>query len=210
MSAWPQLLSVFALWLGYFFIHSYTASLSVKQSVQRRLGISPQSYRLGYNVVATILLLPLIYLIWQDSTPILWQRHGWLRYGFNAIALLAVLGFLLTARDYDMKAFLGLATEAQGADGFRISWLHRYVRHPWYFFALLIIWTRDMSALWLLSCICISVYLIIGSRLEDKKLERQYGAAYTFYRQRVPGLLMIPGRYLSRAAMQRLASLKNT
>jgi protein-S-isoprenylcysteine O-methyltransferase Ste14 len=71
------------------------------------------------------------------------------------------------------------------------------VRHPWYALGLLVLWTRDLNAAWLVAAIAITVYLLIGSRLEENKLIAFYGDAYRRYRRRVPGLVPLPGRSLS-------------
>ncbi len=202
-----QLLILFIAWLLYFVIHSLTASTSLKDYCASTLGLSGQRYRLIYVIASSVLLAPIAYLIWQDSTPTLWQHGGAIKIILNVMVLIAIIGFLLVARSYNMVSFLGLTAD-QAGDGFRLSWLHRHVRHPWYFFGLIIIWTRDMSALWLLSCICITVYLIIGSKLEDNKLLAEFGETYHYYKQRVPGLFIIPGRHLTNEAMQTLKTLK--
>lgn len=84
-------------------------------------------------------------------------------------------------------------------DGFRISPLHRHVRHPWYALGLVLIWTRDMNAPLLISALAITLYLILGSRLEEKKLEAHFGAAYRDYKDKVPALLPLPWKRLSAA-----------
>lgn len=202
-----QLFILFIAWLLYFVIHSLTASTSLKDYCASTLGLSGQRYRLIYVIASSVLLAPIAYLIWQDATPILWQHSGIIKITLDILALIAAIGFLVVARSYNMVSFLGLADD-QHEQGFSISWLHCYVRHPWYFFGLIIIWTRDMSTLWLLSCICITVYLIIGSKLEDNKLLAEFGETYHYYKQKVPGLVIIPGRYLTDEAMKTLKTLK--
>lgn len=202
-----QIIAVVVGWLAYFVIHSLTASTQFKDASAQRLGLGSARYRLLYVVVSTVLLLPLAYLIGSDSTPMLWQHAGVVKIILNVISLLAIVGFVIVARSYNMISFLGLKTQ-EVQHGFKVSWLHRYVRHPWYFFGLIIIWTRDMSLLWLISCICITVYLIVGSWLEEKKLVTEFGEVYRYYQKQVPGLLMIPGRYVSDNDLQEIERLK--
>ncbi|MFB6260531.1 MAG: isoprenylcysteine carboxylmethyltransferase family protein [Thiohalorhabdaceae bacterium] len=84
-----------------------------------------------------------------------------------------------------------------------------FVRHPWYFFGLVILWTRDLHLAGLVAAVAISAYLVIGSRLEERKLLSAYGTAYAAYKRRVPGLAPLPGRYLSRAEATELARQAN-
>ena len=81
---------------------------------------------------------------------------------------------------------------------FVISPLHRFVRHPWYFLGMVIIWTRDMNAAFLVTAAAVSIYFIIGSKLEERKLIVYYGDVYRRYMQRVSGLFPVPWRVLSR------------
>jgi steroid 5-alpha reductase family enzyme len=79
-------------------------------------------------------------------------------------------------------------TSVDDQEQFQLSPLHRWVRHPWYFFALVIIWTRDMNLM--------TLYFIIGSRLEERKLERYHGEVYRRYQRQVPGLVPLPWKHL--------------
>ncbi len=58
------------------------------------------------------------------------------------------------------------------------------------------LWTRDLNAAWLAAVVGITIYSVLGSRLEEEKLIARYGSAYRRYCRRVPGLLPLPRRYL--------------
>lgn len=49
----------------------------------------------------------------------------------------------------------------------------------------------------LVSTLCITLYLWLGSLLEERKLLAFHGDAYARYSERVPGLVPWPGRSLS-------------
>ena len=112
-----------------------------------------------------------------------------------------------------MSEFLGfrqLSAKDQPTDGgelFTLSPLHRFVRHPWYFLALLILWTRDMNLPFLLTAVAVTIYFIIGSRLEEKKLLFYYGKKYERYMELVPGLVPLPWRYLKKEEVQKIITL---
>ena len=118
---------------------------------------------------------------------------------------LALAVFAYSLRHYDTGEFLGLRqwraaeTRVEDQERLRISPLHRYVRHPWYSLALVLIWTRDMPPAFLLTAVAATLYFVLGSRLEERKLVTYYGAAYRDYRRRVPALLPLPGRSLTPA-----------
>lgn len=198
-----QIVVVCAAWLSFGMVHSFTASLWLKQRVARRWPERMPLYRLAFNLLATITLIPPLLLIqhWQGDYLWRWTGPGW--WLANGLALLAIGGFAWSLRYYDGAEFLGLRqwrereTRVEDQERFYISPLHRFVRHPWYSLALLLVWTRDMDGVFLLSSLMISGYFILGSRLEERKLLVYHGARYRRYRELVPALLPLPWRYLS-------------
>lgn len=191
-------------WCVYALLHSLLAALAVKAAVARRWpGFAPW-YRLSYNVFAGVAALPLVWLLYTAPGDSLWAWRGPWAWLANGLALAAVAGVMVSSRGYDMDEFLGLRQLRGGTTGpvdresFRISPVHRFVRHPWYSFGLVIVWTRDMNEAMLVSAIAITAYFVIGSRLEERKLIAVHGDGYRRYRERVPALVPLPWKYLGR------------
>lgn len=196
-------------WLAYFFIHSALASLRVKHWFARCLPKRVRFYRMGFNLVSLILLLPIAWQLQHAPGATWWAWQGWQAWLANGLALAAIAGFFASLRHYDGRAFLGLRQlrshggpdpdpgAFDGSEAFRLSPFHRHVRHPWYAFSLVLIWTRDMNDAMLVSAILLTLYFAIGSWLEEKKLIAYHGDAYRRYRQRVPGLIPLPWKSLS-------------
>jgi len=190
-------------WIGYFSLHSILASLAVKRRVAATWPNLMPYYRLVFNILAVLLLLPILWLSYRDPGPMLWRWQGIAAWLANGLALAAVFGFWLSLKSYDMQEFLGFRQlkfhirRIEDQERFHLSWFHRYVRHPWYFFGLVMVWTRDMSAATLLSSMMITVYFIVGSRLEEKKLLVYHGDTYRRYMARVPGLIPLPWKSLT-------------
>jgi protein-S-isoprenylcysteine O-methyltransferase Ste14 len=191
-----------AAWAGYFAVHSFLASLPVKRWVAARRPRWMRAYRLMFNAAALgLLAVPAGLLLAWRSEP-LWQWTGPAWWIANGAALLAILGFLWSLRFYDGPEFIGLrqwvgrVRRVEDQERLRISPLHRFVRHPWYTFGLVLIWTRSMDPALLISACAITVYFVIGSRLEERKLMTYYGDAYRAYRERVPGLVPLPWKHL--------------
>ena len=190
-------------WLLYGAIHSLLASFAFKDWVARRWPSAMPAYRLGFNIFAVVALLPIAWLVHGAESEWLWRWTGAWAWLANGLALAALASFWFSSNTYDMGEFLGLKplrekrTDAAEHDGFRISPLHRHVRHPWYSLTLVLIWTRDMNGPLLVSAIAITLYFIIGSRLEENKLIAMHGNAYRRYRERVPGLVPLPWKRLS-------------
>ena len=196
-----MIIMILLAWLLYFALHSTLASHSAKNWVAAHWPRFTPYYRVTYNLVATLLLIPPLWILHTSEAAPLWSWHGPARWLADGLALAAIAGFWWSLRYYDTREFLGLRQVQDPGRGprFSISPLHRYVRHPWYSFGLIIIWTRDMEPAWLTSCIAITLYFAIGSRLEERKLVTEFGEPYRRYQQRVPALIPLPGRHLSRA-----------
>lgn len=207
-----ELMMLALAWLLYFVIHSILASLLVKTWVaRRRPGFMPW-YRLFFNATAGILILIPLYMTFSASGEPVWAwRGGWF-YLANGIALLAVFGFFFSLRFYDGSEFIGLRQlrerehRVEDQESFQLSPLHCYVRHPWYFLGLIMIWTRDMPPAMLLTAISATLYFFIGAYLEERKLVVYYGDVYRQYQLRVPALIPLPWRHLDRKSAERLTS----
>jgi methanethiol S-methyltransferase len=219
MSADPGLsMALLALaWLGYGVVHSVLASLVVKRWVERHAAALYPAYRVIYNVVAVLLLIPIAYLVLSHRGPLLWAWDGPVRWLGHALALGAVAALLVSFRYYDGGEFLGFRQwrtrqpgQAARASHLRLSPLHRYVRHPWYCASLVLVWTRDMDAALLVSAVMVSAYFVVGARLEEAKLIVEFGAAYRRYMARVAGLMPLPGRTLSAREAARIEAMANS
>jgi methanethiol S-methyltransferase len=194
---------IIVLFLGYFVLHSITASLWLKRQIAACCPALVPWYRLLFNLLATLLALPLAWIAWRYPGEPLWQWQGVMFYLMNGMALLALLLLFYSSRLYDMQEFLGLrqlktrTTDVNDLERFHISTLHRYVRHPWYFLIIVLLWSRDMSSNQLLIYSLVTLYLFIGSRMEERKLIVYHGGVYEEYRKRVAGLIPLPWKTLS-------------
>lgn len=200
-------------WLAYCTLHSALASLSVKRRVAAVFPRLMPFYRLIFNAQSAILLLPLLWLTYRNPGPLLWRWQGPALWLANGLALAALGGFWHTLSSYDTREFLGLrqwqghVSRVEDQERFHLSWYHRFVRHPWYFFGLVLLWTRDMYTLPLLSTVMITLYFVIGSRLEERKLLVYHGETYRRYMARVPGLLPLPWKFLDAEERKRLSAM---
>ena len=140
----------------------------------------------------------------------LWSWHGLGFYLTTAMALMALIGFLYSLTHYDLAEFWGTRQLREGnssvydQENFHISPFHRYVRHPWYFFALVLIWTRDVSTVQLLVYSLVTAYFVIGSKIEEQKLIAYHGDVYKKYQQKVAGVIPLPWKILSAEQAQKL------
>lgn len=188
----------------YAVLHSLLAALPLKSWAQQVFGAGVERwYRLAYNLIAVITLLPLFPLLaWLPSqtlyiVPSPWR---WLMAGGQMLALAAVAVTLLQTGVFH---FLGLAqvVAVQPATNGTLNTggFYGWVRHPLYLFTLLFLWlTPVMTTTLLTTYLLFTLYFYLGSIFEERRLVAEFGSAYRDYQQRVPRLLPFrfnfPGR----------------
>jgi methanethiol S-methyltransferase len=120
------------------------------------------AYRLLYNVLAVILLFPPPWLMKALDGAYVWRWTVLWRWVSRLAAVAALLGFAWSLRYYDGLEFVGWRQWRRRADPSRdrgpfvLAPLHRFVRHPWYFLGLLLLWTRDMTVPRLVTMVTLS------------------------------------------------------
>ena len=193
----PTILQLILLWCSYFVLHSLLASQMFKAFISQKLPHIFPRYRLFYNLIALITLVPIAIIHFQDHSDLilLWPQS--IQPLTTAASLAALAGFVWSLKYYDMAAFSGIRINSKQKEKLSISPMHRYVRHPWYLFALIIIWSRDQSSIQLVSSVMVTLYFFIGARLEEKKLRQEHGQSYEEYMSHVPGIIPQPWKRLS-------------
>lgn len=198
------------VWIVYFFIHSLFASLSIKHWVSKNHSGFMPAYRVSFNIIALVLIIIPAYILYTGHSVMVWQFNDVIFWLMQCLALGAVVTFFISLKYYDSQEFLGLRqlreheTRVEDQENLHISPLHRFVRHPWYTIALILIWTRPMNSLMLVSAILMTIYFFAGSRLEEAKLLSYYGDAYKKYRLKVPGLIPLPWKYMNQVEADEL------
>ncbi len=122
------------------------------------------------------------------ATP--WYELAW------AIEGLAVLGIVYGTLLVDVWSFLGIRQlfDPECAATYRcapliVSGMYRWVRHPQYLLGLILIWVApSMSVNRAALSIVFSLYLYIGTFLEESRLVAEYGELYRQYQRQVPRL----------------------
>lgn len=188
-------LILWALGIGvYYFIHSLLAGDKFKNAVKRKM-YNKKYYRLGYNLIAIVFLIP-FFLFYDKVYAIRLFENDWLQITGAVIFIIGMLLTFVALKNYDLGEFSGIRYLGENPQAVKESLvttgLNAWVRHPLYFASLLIFWGLflflPLSKILILSIIS-SIYLIIGARLEEQKLKATFGKAYIDYQKRVPMLI---------------------
>ncbi len=184
------------IWGLYFSLHSVLASSRVKKYFKKRFPTVFPFYRIVYNLIAIFLLVP-IYFFQQGILPIKLFNTGELVRVFGAVVMLGGMIFgAMAFHNYSTREFVGLDFQCEYVGKkkgkLNVSGLNKYVRHPLYFATLLIVWgyflTRPTLMVLVIDTV-ISVYLVVGTKLEEKKLIAEFGDQYLRYKKKVPMLI---------------------
>lgn len=189
-----------ALWfdaglsLAFFVQHSFMIRKSFRQQVGRIL--SEKYHGPVYAIVSGVFLLGVVFF-WQSLDYHLLTLTGWLRWLSRLLFFLAIAGIfwgVLSLGFFDpfgIKPILPdrFAIPTQPQVLVKRGPYH-WVRHPQYLFVIVLIWScPDLTADRFLFNILWTVWIIIGTLLEERDLVETFGQAYLDYQHQVPMLL---------------------
>jgi methanethiol S-methyltransferase len=188
------------LWIAWCCLHSLLISLPARKLAARLLGGHAEAYRILYALFSTITLTALLLYQWTLPQSVLVQPGLAVRLVRYFLLGYGLVMFYLGARVYDMPFFLGITQwrnrrthNRHPVLPFRTDGVLAWVRHPWYSGGIALIWGFGaITDVYLLTRTILTIYLLIGARLEEKKMEADLEERYAAYRRSVPMLLPRP------------------
>lgn len=190
-------LNVF-LSLAFFIQHS----AMVRQSFREWLAkfIKKDYHGAVYTICSGIVLL-IVIIFWQKSAYVLAEPKGTFRWLLHGIFFVSLAGFLWGTRALGSFDTFGInpildylrGTKPASPIPFTIRGPYRWVRHPLYFFSILMIWScPNLSLDRLLFNVLWTIWIIIGTILEERGLASFFSKEYIDYQKEVP--MLIPYR----------------
>ncbi len=152
----------------------------------------PSSYAIASGIALTAVVL-----CWQPSQTGIYEVTDLPRLLARVISIAAVMGISWGVRalgHFDtfgldpIKAYLRGISLRQS--DFVVRGPYLWVRHPLYFFTIMLIWScPDVNSDRLLFNVLWTLWVVLGSYLEEKDLVAEFGEKYLQYQKTVPMLL---------------------
>lgn len=184
------------LWAGYCALHSYLISIRFTKLMSRLLKRYYAFYRLFYILVSFILIVPLliftgrldneIIVTYSMPVDIIRQVLTW-----GSLLMFAWAFFF----SYDFLSFFGirqimnLKRKSAQEGEIRRNGLLGIVRHPMYFALIIYLWCQTFTMMDIVVNAVLTIYVLIGTILEENKLVLEFGDSYTRYQKEVPMLI---------------------
>ena len=174
----------------------------VRRSFRRRLEciISPHYQGVTYTIISGLVLFMFLAL-WQVSDTVLLHVQGLAEIIMRSFFFLAILGTAWGMWALRFVDLFGLDTvikhesvESKAAKPFTIRGPYRWVRHPLYLFTIILFWSYPVITTdRLLFNILWTIWVIVGTWLEERELVEDFGDDYREYQSKVP--MLFPRRF---------------
>jgi protein-S-isoprenylcysteine O-methyltransferase Ste14 len=194
---------LFVAMLFFAIVHSLTAGSGLKNILAKILGEAAAAgwYRVTYNLISAFTLIPVGVLLFWLPDEGLYQVGVPFNSILRVLQVLSIGGAAVSLVSTDLWRFAGLS-QALGhlsgnpidssSENLTVTGMYRLVRHPLYLFSLGFLWFSPRLTWNGLFCnVAATLYFVIGSVVEEKRLEKQFGAVYRDYRKSIPWLLPI-------------------
>lgn len=182
-------------WFTWCFMHSFLISTWLTDHLQNLLGEKFACYRLCFNIISILALIPAIWYQLSFEQTVLFQWNGLWRIPQVCLMLFGSYMFYIGRKRYDMPFFLGtrqLRSYLAGKPADPLPFHADYrggVRHPWYSGSIaMVLASGTLTDITLASKSVLISYLIIGTFLEERKLIKEYGQPYRQYQKELPML----------------------
>lgn len=193
--AWDALLC-----LLFFVQHSGMIRRAFRDRLAPR--VQEHYHRALYTIASAVVLIVLV-LHWQSSAMTLFSLQGiarWLMHGVFLASLLGMVWGMLALRGFDAFGNHAILHHINAAGKknmpLTIRGPYRWVRHPLYFFTLVMIWSNpDLTLDMLLFNVLFTAWIVVGTCLEERDLVTEFGQPYQAYQRSVP--MLIPYRFFS-------------
>ncbi len=187
--AWDAMLSII-----FFVQHSGMVRRELRSSLSRM--IPTHYYGVLYTIVSSI-MLTMVMVLWQSSRISLYQLQDISLWFVRGLFFLAIAGSFWVMYHLQSSELFGLASIKAQLSGrqpkapeFIVRGPYLWVRHPLYFFVIVMIWScPNLTPDRLLFNVLWTIWIYIGTVFEERDLMADFGEAYREYQSKVPRLI---------------------
>ncbi len=152
--------------------------------------------------LASGIVLTAVVVLWQPSATVWVELDGVVRWAARGVFFIGVIGTAWGARALGLFDPFGGAPIKDRFNGksrrpqkLSISGPYLWVRHPLYFFTLLLVWSYPvLTSDRLLFNLLWTAWIVTGTVLEERDLLSDFGDDYRQYQSKVPMLIPWKGR----------------
>lgn len=186
------------VWVLYCALHSFLISIRFTNIMSRLLKNYYAFYRLFYVVISLVLLVMVLdYSNQIDKEIIITYSPAWsiirniLMYGS------LIMFFWAFFFNYDSLSFFGIrqimnmgkVKNGNSSEELKKNGLLGITRHPMYLALIIYLLTQNFRIADIISNIILIIYVIVGTKLEERKLVMEFGDSYIKYQKEVPMLI---------------------
>ena len=179
-------------------------SIFVRRGFKQWLGkYMPDVYHSAFYGITSAIALLAVLVFCQQSPVLITQVDGIIFWLIRALFFLCLAGFFWGSKSLGSFDALGVKPlirymSNRPAEPQKIiaKGPYRWSRHPLYLFLIILIWACPVLTLdRLIFNIMWTIWIVIGTFLEDRDLHREFGSQYLEYSSQVPMLIpyKIPG-----------------
>jgi methanethiol S-methyltransferase len=193
-----EYLFIALLWAAYCAFHSFLISIRFTNLMTRSLKNYYAFYRLFYILISLILLIPLINFTAQIDTHVIITYTPPLSIVRSVLIWGSLLMFFWAFFfNYDSLSFFGIRQilsfgkikKPNPSVEIKRNGLLGILRHPMYLALIIYLWCQTFRVVDIVVNIVLTIYVIIGTKLEETKLVLEFGEAYIKYQHEVPMLI---------------------
>jgi len=176
-------------------------STMIRRGTKQRLAkFMPEQYHNAFYGLTSGIALILALIFWQKSPTLIAGADGiiyWMLRGLFCICLAGFFWGVKSLGSFDALGVKPLMHYISNRPGklqqITAKGPYRWVRHPLYLFMIILIWSCPVLTLdRLIFNIMWTVWIVIGTYLEDRDLHLEFGSQYHEYSSQVP--MLIPYR----------------
>ena len=192
------------LWITFCVLHSALISVTFTRFIQHKAGNFYRYHRLFYNIFSIVTLIPVVIYSLSIKQMPFFVWHGYLLPVKYLLLFTGILFFVMGARNYNAAEFFGFAQIKDGSNHTLMNKSGKLssrgildvVRHPFYAGIFPLLWSSDLDITALIINIILSIYVLIGTILEERKLILEFGDAYREYQQKVS--MLFPFKWIKK------------